>query len=57
MKNIRLGTISLLLSIFLLALLPVNSKATSQVTNISFWYTENDSEKPGVLDLIDHMGK
>jgi hypothetical protein len=48
MKNIRLGTISLLLSIFLLVLLPVTIKATPQVTNISFWYTENDSEKPTV---------
>ncbi|MHA2053693.1 MAG: extracellular solute-binding protein [Candidatus Hodarchaeales archaeon] len=55
MKNPRLITISLVLSIFLVVLIPVSIKARPQITNISFWFTENDTEKPGVLDLVNQF--
>ena len=37
------------------SVLTTTIKASPQVTNITYWYTENDSEKPGVLDLIDEF--
>ncbi|MHA2171207.1 MAG: extracellular solute-binding protein [Candidatus Kariarchaeaceae archaeon] len=55
MKNPRLITISLVLSIFLVVLIPVSIKARPQITNISVWFTENDTEKPGVLDLVNQV--
>ncbi len=55
MKNKKIFTLSVLVSIFLMTFIPINVKAKSQDTNITFWYTENDSEKPGVLALIDQF--
>jgi arabinogalactan oligomer/maltooligosaccharide transport system substrate-binding protein len=52
-KAITLSFFFVLMMMF--SVLTTTIKASPQVTTITYWYTENDSEKPGVLDLIDEF--
>jgi arabinogalactan oligomer/maltooligosaccharide transport system substrate-binding protein len=55
MKSKRISIAIIISALAFLALNSTNVQAKPQVTEISFWYTENDTEKRGVIALIEEF--